>query len=121
MHFGHGILSYYVFSFLDGEMSLDELIIFHPKTTEVKYESVPRRNYTPNQSRYRHLDKIQTPKTYASTHASRNAPKLEYASLGVGLLATLFSALAFEVFENSPLVIYVFRKNSGMQHKLVVK
>ena len=39
-------------------------------------------------------------------HSSKN-------DIGSGLFATLLSALAFEVFENSDLVISVFRKNSG--------
>ena len=39
-------------------------------------------------------------------HSSEN-------DIGSGLFATLLSALAFEVFENSDLVISVFRKNSG--------
>ena len=32
---------------------------------------------------------------------------------GLGLVTTLFLALAFEVAENSPIVIAFFRKNSG--------
>ena len=33
---------------------------------------------------------------------------------GLGLITTLFLALAFEVAENSPIVIAFFRKNSGI-------
>ena len=38
--------------------------------------------------------------------------------IGSGLFATLLTALAFEVFENSELVINLFRKNSGNHNRL---
>ena len=38
---------------------------------------------------------------------------IEKTDVGSGLFATLLTALAFEVFENSDLVIDLFRKNSG--------
>ena len=38
--------------------------------------------------------------------------------IGSGLFATLLTALAFEVFENSELVINLFRKNSGNNNRL---
>lgn len=50
------------------------------------------------------------PKFKKNARYTRNGIKHD---IGSGLFATLLSALAFEVFENSDLVISVFRKNSG--------
>ena len=50
------------------------------------------------------------PKFKKNGRNDRNGSKHD---VGSGLFATLLSALAFEVFENSDLVISVFRKNSG--------
>ena len=75
VHFGHGILSYYMLHFLDGEE--EPFFIF-------------RKN------RFNMKERIMKP-----------------IKSGLGLITTLFLALAFEVAENSPIVIAFFRKNSG--------
>ena len=76
VHFGHGILSYYMLHFLDGEE--EPFFIF-------------RKN------RFNMKERIMKP-----------------IKSGLGLITTLFLALAFEVAENSPIVIAFFRKNSGI-------
>ena len=75
VHFGHGILSYYMLHFLDGE---EEPFFFFRK------------------NRFNMKERILRP-----------------VKSGLGLITTLFLALAFEVAENSPIVIAFFRKNSG--------
>ena len=79
VHFGHGILSYYMLHFLDGEE--EPFFIF-------------RKN------RFNMKERIMKP-----------------IKSGLGLITTLFLALAFEVAENSPIVIAFFRKNSGIMFK----
>ena len=77
VHFGHGILSYYMLHFLDGE---EEPFFFFRK------------------NRFNMKERIMRP-----------------IKSGLGLVTTLFLALAFEVAENSPIVIAFFRKNSGIR------
>ena len=100
MHFGHGILSYYLFSFLDGETGLNELLDERIDTTINKIVQ-----------RYKRNDVYHD---WNQPHSNRNEKQIQNSmSGGAGLFATLVSALVFEVVENSEMVIDTFRKNSG--------
>ena len=78
VHVGHGILSYYIFHFLDGE---EEPFFFLKKN---------RFNLRDN------FDRMIRP-----------------VKSGLGLITALFFALAFEIIENSPIIISLFRQNTG--------
>ena len=58
-------------------------------------------------------DKYLSWKTDIFYRNENKTKNIEGKDVGSGLFATLLTALAFEVFENSDLVINLFRKNSG--------
>ena len=58
-------------------------------------------------------DKYLSWKTGIFNRNENKTKNIEEKDVGSGLFATLLTALAFEVFENSDLVINLFRKNSG--------
>ena len=58
-------------------------------------------------------DKYLSWKTNIFNKNENKTKNIEGKDVGSGLFATLLTALAFEVFENSDLVISLFRKNSG--------
>lgn len=100
VHFGHGILSYYLFSFLDGENGLTELL---DERVDKTINKIVRR--------YKRNDEYHD---WNQPHSNRNEKQIQNSiSGGAGLFATLVSALVFEVAENSEMVIDTFRKNSG--------
>ena len=105
VHFGHGLLSYYMFSFLDDENEVDELFTFHDSIGNViEGASIGETNF-----KYNRNDKYQKSENlFLDKNKSTNI-----LSGGAGLFTTIVAALAFEILENSKLVIDMFRKNSG--------
>ena len=100
VHFGHGILSYYLFGFLDGENAATELI--NDRVDRIIDDIAQR---------YKRSDEYHD---WNQPYSNKNEKQVENViSGGAGLFATLVSALAFEVVENSEAVIDTFRKNSG--------
>ena len=105
VHFGHGILSYYLFSFLDGETGPDELFqLCDPMNDivdriDVKADIIKRNDkHQQSQSVY--------------TNNCKNEIR-DVFSGGAGLFTTLVTALVFEVLENSEFLVELFRQNSG--------
>ena len=100
VHFGHGILSYYLFSFLDGENATSELI-----------DNKLDRTIDEIAQRYKRSDEYHD---WNQPYSNKNEKQIGNGiSGGAGLFVTLVSALVFEVVENSEAVINTFRKNSG--------
>ena len=107
VHFGHGILSYYVFSFLDDENDIGDLVVFRQNAEKV----IERASIEETKKRHKRNDKYQQWKDF-DLNRSESGIRSVFTG-GAGLFATIVSALAFEVFENSKFVIDIFRKNSG--------
>ena len=100
-------MSYYIFGFLDAENKPDE-----------SNQRIDRIIDGINQNTGRNQKYSRNDKYLSWKYPVSNKNELEMESIspkraGIGLLATLSSALAFEVFENSELMIDIFRKNSG--------
>ena len=109
VHFGHGILSYYIFGFLDDEEELPDKRTFANQHIQRITERISKDKH----GIFDKNDKYLSWKTGIFNRNENKTKNIEEKDVGSGLFATLLTALAFEVFENSDLVINLFRKNSG--------
>ena len=105
VHFGHGILSYYLFSFLDGETGPDELFQLCDPMNDIVDRIDVKADSTKRNDKHQQSQGVYT-------NNCKNEIR-DVFSGGAGLFMTLVTALVFEVLENSEFLVELFRQNSG--------